>query len=543
MSFDHDNAYGSARFALPEEITHAGLFEKKGLPFGLLHNRGLYHDNGAGVLIVGGAGSAKTTAWLIPMIMQGGNFMVLDPKGENTAVILDGMAAIGGAVYCINPYQVFGYPNHRVSLLSHLKAGSSTLVGDSRRLCMTLLPNVSGSNNRFFDEKARLWADAIVRGIIVERGSVSFRSLYDAVNMIRSDWEAWLDRACAMAVDGPPDLEAVFSEMNAMNAGEAKTFDSVMSGITNALAFMADPANRETFVDDHEADFSLDVLTKSDNPVVVFVIMPPELIAPNAPVIRQCFSTMRTVKQRAAGGKPVALVIDEAASLGAFPEIAEFYSIGRGFGIMPVTVYQDQGQIQHNLGKTGAQTLSANAALECYLGGGVRDLDTAQNLSRRLGNQTIALDDKLTQESARHAKQQAMRKMLFEGADPWQTGQELRHQAYAASHQRHQSRALMEPNEILSLDAGKTLVLAGGYQLPPFLIDKVPYYQRRDLAGRFFPNPYVSQDMHSVRVRTRFGYRTRQILEEPVPSWLAHLPQYADGQPLRYVEGFKPKRR
>lgn len=493
------------------------------------------------MLIVGGAGSAKTTATLMPLVMHGGKSLVLDPKGEMTAVMLDGLAAIGGAGYCINPYRVFGFPNHRISLLGHLKAGSPTLVGDSRRLWTALHPNVSGENNRFFDEKARFWGDAITRGIIAERGSVSFRSIYDAINMIRSDWDAWLDRACAMAVDGPPDLEAAFGEMNAMNVGEARTFDNVMSGLTNALAFMADPANRETFVDDDEADFSLDVLTQNNGPIAVFLIMPPELIAPNAPVIRQCFSTMRTVKQRAAGGERIALVIDEAASLGPFPEIAEFYSIGRGFGIVPVTVYQDQGQIEHNLGRNGAQTLSANAAIECYLGGGVRDLDTARNLSHRLGNQTISLDDRITQENARHAKRKAMRKMLFEGADPWQTGQELRHQAYAANHQRQQSRALMEPNEILGLDAGKSLVLAGGYQIPPFLMDKTPYYQRRDLAGRFFPNPYVSPDMHSVRIRTRFGYRTRRIVEGPAPSWLAHLPQYADGRPFRHVEGFRPK--
>ena len=542
MRFEESHAYGSARWAEPHEIARAGLLKPGGLPFGFFGSNPLFHHNGAGMLITGGAGSGKTTSLLVPLAASNGRFFIFDVKGEQTAILLDGLAAIGGKGYCINPYGVFGFPRHRVSLLSHLKANSPTLVGDSRRLWNALLPNISGANNRFFDEKGRQWGDAITRGIVAERGSVSFKSLYEAVCMIRADWDAWLDRAAHMAVSGPPDLEATLGEMIVMNSGEARTFDSVMGGITTALAFMADPANQATFVDDAEADFTLDVLTQSEaGPVSVFVIVPPDLIEPNAPVLRQCFSTMRTVKQRAPQAEPVTLVIDEAASLGPFPEIAEFFSIGRGLGVLPVCVFQDRGQAARNLGPTGAQTLSANAAIELFLGGGIRDLATAQDLSRRLGNQTIALDDKLTQARADRDRRVALRAALFEGADPWQTAIELRHQSYEIGHQQRQARALMEPDEVLGLDAGKSLVLAGGYQLPPFLADKRPYWKRRTLAGRFFPNPYVTRDLNSVPVPTRLGMRKRRIIEAPVPSWLSHFPQYADGRPLRYVEGFAPR--
>ena len=543
MSSTHEHPYGSARPATLAEISRAGLFKKGGQPFGFYSGRELFHHNMAGMAIYGGAGSGKSTTALAPMIMSGAaSVFALDVKGELLSITLDGFVHLGIPVYILNPYRLHGIPGHTVSLLSHLVPNSQTLVGDSRRMWNALLPDSSGSNNRFFDEKGRFWGDAITRGLVHEVGYVSFPMLFDIVNMIRSDWDAWLDRAANIAAHSPPDVEAALLEMIKMNTGEARTYDSVMSGITNALAFMADPALRATFVDDHHADFSFDVFTQhSGPPPVVFLVMPPELLTPNAAIVRQCFSTLRTVKQRAPHARPVYPILDEAAALEQFPEIAEFFSIGRGFNFCPIVCYQDIGQVQRNLGQSGAMTLSANAAIELYLGGGIRDYQTAKLLSDRLGYQTIATDEKLVQERARKATRLALHRAIFEGADPFQMGIELQQNRFEAQHTRKQRRALMEPDEILALGADKTLTLAGGYQLMPFLADKIPYYQRRTLAGRFFPNPYVQRDMHSISVPPMFGPRPRRIIEAPLPSRFAHLPQYATGYPFRYIDGFKPR--
>ncbi|MCL6286208.1 TraG/TraD/VirD4 family protein [Ruegeria sp. 2012CJ41-6] len=148
---------------------------------------------------------------------------------------------------------------------------------------------------------------------------------------------------------------------------------------------------------------------------------------------------MRTLKQRKPQAPTINLVIDEAAQLGRFPEIAEFYAIGRGFGLSPYCVYQDIGQIKRNLGETGAMTLSASADVEVYLGGGISDLETAQHLSRKLGQQTIALDDGLTQERAARAKREIMHGTLFDGQDPIKAAMALKALNYEARHQRKQA--------------------------------------------------------------------------------------------------------
>lgn len=549
MGFHEDHPFGSARFANATEVRRA--FRKGGgIPIGFFAGRLLFHSHQAGALLIGGAGSGKFVSVLAHLMADQGRgkdqpprYAILDPKGELAAVIGRGLVHAGVHVYCINPYRLHGLPDHSIALLAHLVPDAPLLVADSRRVARTLLLESGGGEARFFEQKAQNWLDALLRGLVHLDGGASFLSLYELVGMIRAAPDSWAQTSAAMAAKGEPDLTVTFAEMLGMAEDSRKTYDSVMAEIANSLAFMADPALQRTFTGKAGADFTLDVLTQADGrPVYVFLIMPAELIAQNAALIRQFFSTLRTLKQRQPDAPTVNLVMDEAARLGRFPEIAEFYAIGRGFGLSPLTAYQDIGQIRENLGPNGAMTLSASADVEIYLGGGISDLDTAQHLSRKLGQQTLSLDDTLTNTRAARAKREMLHGMLFGGADPVKAGLALRALDYEMRHQRKQARSLMTPDEILSLPANKALVWASGYGVRPFSVDKVPYYTRRAYAGRFFPNPFHDRDQSRVRVPTRFGMRSRRVIVEAVPDAYRDFPQYANGE-WAFIEGYRPQDR
>lgn len=546
MGFHEDHPFGSARFATANEVRRA--FRKGGgIPIGFYGGRLLFHSRQAGALLIGGAGSGKFVSVLAHLMADSGRgkdqpprYAILDPKGELAAVIGRGLVHHGAHVYCINPYRLHGLPDHSVALLAHLVPGSPLLVADSRRVAMTLLPDSGGGEARFFEHKAQNWLDALLRGLVHLDGGVSLLSLYELVGMIRAAPDSWAQTSAAMTAKGEPDLAVTFAEMLGMAEDSRKTYDSVMAEISNALAFMADPALQRTFTSKAGADFTLDVLARDDGrPVTVFLIMPAELIAQNAALIRQFFSTLRTLKQRKPDAPTVGLVMDEAARLGRFPEIAEFYSIGRGFGLSPLTAYQDIGQIRENLGPNGAMTLSASADVEIYLGGGISELDTAQHLSRKLGQQTLSLDDALTNTRAKRAKREMLHGMLFGGADPVKAGLALRALDYEMQHQRKQARSLMTPDEILAMPANKALVWASGYGVRPFAVDKVPYYACRQYAGRFFPNPFHDRDQSRVRVPTLCGMRSRRVIREAVPEAYRDFPQYRNGE-WAFIEGDRP---
>lgn len=545
MSHSHDHPYGSARFASDTEIRRA--FRKRGgLPFGFHHGRRLDHAKGAGALVIGGSGSEKFVSVLSHSMKAQGRkneparFAWLSPKGEEAAVIGPGLIHQGAHVFYLNPYGLHGLPGHAVDLFSHLRPNSPSLVADCRRAARNWLPESGGGESRFFEQKGQNWLAAIIRGLVHADGQVSPLSIAETLGMIQAAPEAWDEVADSIAALGEPDLRIAFAEMREMREASPRTYQSVMSEITNAFAVMADPALQASFVGSAQADFSLDVLTEESNrPVYVFLMMPDELIAQNAAVIRQFFSTLRTLKQRKPHAPTVNLVCDEAARLGRFPEIAEWYAIGRGFGLSPLCVYQDLSQTRNSIGQDGVTTLTANAELELYLGGGISDLETAQHLSRKLGNQTLHLADLLTRERAARAKREAVHNMLFGGADPMRTGMTLRGLDYEMRHVRKQARALLTPDEILTMPRDQMLVLASGYDLRPFLLQKTRYYERRDYAGRYFPNPFFDRDMDFVRVRTRLGYRRRRVIREAVPERFKDFPQYAGGE-WQFITGYRP---
>ena len=99
-------------------------------------------------------------------------------------------------------------------------------------------------------------------------------------------------------------------------------------------------------------------------------------------------------------------------------------------------------------------------------------------------------------------------------------------------------KALMMPEEILSMPEDKQLLFVSGKNLKPILAEKHPYYARADFAGRFLPNPFhLPHD--SVAVPSRWGERRARIIKERVPQQFSHLPQYSSGM-WSYVEGFRP---
>jgi type IV secretion system protein VirD4 len=541
MTFQTVSPYGDARFARLEEVRRAGLLKPGGVEFGLVNGQPLRHSNRAGIKITGGAGCGKSSQVAVPMILGSDQTIVLiDSKGgEITQVIEPHCALKGIPLYVVDPFRVTGARSLRVSLLSHLKAGSPTLVPDSQRFWMSVLPDSRG-DTPFFEQAGRRFGDAITRHDVHLNRSTSFQSIFDLISLMRADFESWSSWAELAKERSTPDIVSTFGEMKEMYAGSPKTFDSVMGGVSNAWTCMSSPAAQDTFVSDVAADFGLEELLRPGKKIATLVISE-ELMGPMAPVVRTFVSSIRTLKARCPDAPPITFLIDEAARLGRFGELADLFAIGRGQGTTPVVFYQADRQIEENLGATGRGVIEANAALMLDLGGGIRDYETARNRSLALGYQTAQVADPLIQTRAESQASEIIRQVHLEGSDPIEAGLRLRQLDYETAHTTKMRKALMEPDQLLGLDAGKMLVQARGYHLNPFIAEKKSYYLQRRFAGHYFPNPNEERELDRVSVVTWLGRRRRRIIEEPCPSFLAHLPQYADGRPLRFVEGFKPK--
>ena len=93
-------------------------------------------------------------------------------------------------------------------------------------------------------------------------------------------------------------------------------------------------------------------------------------------------------------------ILDECAQLGGFPLVEKLFTYGAGIGIRPWAVFQSVFQMDR-LGGGAKNIITSSAQIQSYFA--VRDIDTAQAVSRMLGSQTLEYDDELMQKVKRHA--------------------------------------------------------------------------------------------------------------------------------------------
>lgn len=535
LSFNEEYRFGSARWAEEQELRRAGLFEEKGLPIGYLHGRGVRLEGDAPLVTVGGAGSGKlrdVIGNVFGALRQGQPVIVLDPRGEIAATFLPALAHAGIEGYFWNPFGLHGLPRHRCNPLDPIDPSSPTFHADCKLSARSLVSVTSKAEGKYFEQRGSGWVEALIKRIAEVRGHISLPALMDVVNVIESDGGRWADFLEGAAGSAFEDVRRTAGEMIVKQQDSAREFGSIMGEIYGSLSFLDDPALRRSL---DNPDFSLAELVSSNRTVIVFLMMPAEYLAQTGPVLRQFFTAPMLYKSRNPGSGRLLMLIDEAAQLGAFHALQQLYTYGRGIGIRPWTFWQDVGQIVSNFGPTGMQTFLGSSQMRQFFG--VRDYQTARLISDMLGTETLDYDDTRLQEEARRRKVQAIQQ-LMDGDDTFKALLDAAHYGRAEQMRSKQARRLKTEDEILALPEDRQILFISGRNLPPVLANKVPYYERREMAGLYLPNPY-HPPADKVRIATRWGSREARVIREAVPGKFASFAQYRGGT-WAYVEGYKP---
>ena len=106
---------------------------------------------------------------------------------------------------------------------------------------------------------------------------------------------------------------------------------------------------------------------------------------------------------------------------------------------------------------------------------------------------------------------------IMNGSDPFSAYADMKYHAYGEEHRTKQARALMMPEEILSMPEDRQLLFISGKNLKPIFAEKHPYFERSDFAGRFLPNPFHPPN-DSVPIPSRWGRRRARVIHERVPQ-------------------------
>lgn len=530
-AFNEEYRFGSALWAEARELRP--LLRGSGLYLGLdEQGRYLRHPGDGPALMIAGSGAGKAVSGglMVNACTYPGSMLIADFKGEIAAVSLAAQAALGKHAYCVNPAGILGLPNHPTDPLDILKAGAATLIPDAKMISEMLVP-LSGSNNgKYFEEKARLLLEALMVADVQRSGAGSLRNLYRLVNAIESDPDTWLAFLEQMGASVFEHVRSIAGEMFYKQKDSPKEFGAVVSEAKKALSFLDDPS----FLFGLESPaFSLRVLC--ERPCNVYINIPAEYIGVWSPYLRLLIGVAMLYKQRETKAPRVVFMIDEAGQLSRADFLVRAMTFGRGAGILTQAVFQDLGQITKHYGREGVQTFIGSAQVRQFFG--VRDLETAEMISKMLGNQTLSFDPELEQAGARRNKAHIVRELLA-GADPFEAGLNYAHQARAAVDRKKMARALLTPDEILRMPEDRQILFVSGINCPPVAAWRRAYVLHRELAGKFMPNPY-HPPVDRVRVITRFRKRWARVVTEPVPEKFSDYPQYQSGL-WSYIEGYRP---
>ncbi|WP_299500480.1 type IV secretory system conjugative DNA transfer family protein [uncultured Roseobacter sp.] len=528
--------FGGANFVKSDELKKMGVFHKSsaGLYCGLLDGKPLFYNGDGGAVLIGGARSGKLTTILAQNLCAGiaskASAIILDLKGELSSVSQNQTSDRKHCRYW-NPNGLNGMPQDRFNPVDYLTWSSPTLFADLKVFAENQIPKSGSANGEYFELRAREYLEAICLTLVKINGVLTLPDLYEAINLIPLNNTAWKEFAREMRFTGITVCLRVEEEIHASRSDTSGGFNGILGELFKSVSCLSDPVLLDSVSEPY--DFSLgDLCTKKDQATHLYMICGVETIQPWAPVIKASFTGVMIHKSRRPEAPTINLILDECGQLTNYDLVPRLFSYGAGIGCRPLAVFQTASQME-NLGKMARDIILSSAGLQMYFS--VRDLPSAEMLSKMLGTATMDYDDPVQQGRAAVETHQLL-KALLAGGDPFQMIQNLQQKRYESRHLSLQRRFLRNPDEVLTTPQDRMYVFMDGLT-GPIYAERQPYWQQRFMAGRYHPNPYHPPETH-VHVQTRWGQRTRKVITRNVPDEFADYPQYRMGQ-YSFIEGYQ----
>lgn len=535
----HQN--GSARTASPEEMRKAGRYKPEGFYLGENEDgEHCYSQQDSSVLLCAGARGFKGSN-IIPSLVKG--FRAHGDHRDPHVVSLDFKNQNGPVTELQTDTRIITHSprkqRHRINLTSYLHINSPTLGPDMKLFVQNWVVKTGGKDSAYFQVKAQRITEACGLSYVEQYGVLDLPGFADVMDLLATSTERWKEFEYWMSRSRFASVRAMAEELletRQSDTPNAGGFAGAKGEIANSFACLSDDQLRDMISEPY--DFDPAELTLPDGPrFQLNMAESMEYSVSSAPVIRAFFTSLLIHKRRAPGSRNQVWLLDEIGNIGAWPLAIELATYGPGFGIRPVYVVQSTAQLD-NLGERAGQIIPNSCGTQIYRA--VRDPREAKRVSEMLGDMTLEVEDVALNERARLERQKSLDAMLFEGADPFTTGRDVALQERMAAHTTKLRRALMTPDEILNMDEDHAWVFMPGAMPAPMHLTVRKYWTRKDLRGTYLGDPFHDKPgTVSIAGRLRRS-RKAQVIGEPVPPQLSHLPQYAD-RPFQYVEGYRPK--
>lgn len=436
--------------------------------------------DGVHVSVFAPTGAGKGVSIILPFLLDSReSFLVVDVKGELAHLTAaHRAAAFGQEVVRIDPFGLATDAPATFNPLDGIDPDDPESLDQARAVAEAIVVQDVGARDPHWTQKAATTiAGAILA--VVNFCPKDRRSLQEVAEIMAD--KALLGGAIRALKASPAHgglLARVGGEM-ALSAD--RELDGILSTANRSLAFLGSPAVALSTRGTSSFDPSE---LGGRRGMTVYLILPAKYLRSHAGLLRLWVSAlMRSVVDRGVrAARPVNVVLDEAAALGHLEVIDDMLTMGRGYGLKILAVYQSLAQLRKVFPDGQDGVLLGNTTQVFFA---ANDKATADYVSDRLGEwtQTLASGGSSRGSSRQESPQGSNAGSSWGTNASWQLG----------------GRWLLRPEEVVRLDP--RVAVTFHRNLPPLATYLTRHYEESgneppgagmfrvaaDVAGLFVP--------------------------------------------------------
>jgi len=401
-------------------------------------------------------GVGKGVSCVIPFLLDcRDSCIVVDFKGELAAATMKRRRRMGHRIVLLDPYQMVTKSHDTFNPLDFIDKNSPHAIDEIRDLAESQVLRTGQEKEPHWNDVAEAWIGAMIAAV-VQYGDADDRSL-QTIRGLLSDPQK-MEMAIKLLC-GSDAWQGMLARMgHQLTHFKDKELGSTLTTVSRHLRYLdtlAVAASTRTS--------SFDPSELVSGKMTVYLVLPPEHARAQSPLLRMWISSLLRAVVR--GGlqerKLVHFVLDEAASLGHLEQLDDAVDKYRGYGCRLMFFYQSLGQLKKCWPEGQDQTLLSNVS-QVYFG--VNEPQTAEFVSSRLGEQTIVVDSGGRSQGT--SQQHSARE----------------YGSYSTSSNSNQNwqqhgRKLLKPEEVMALSPRTAITFAPG--VPPLCTQLIRYYEGR----------------------------------------------------------------
>jgi type IV secretion system protein VirD4 len=423
---------GTARFVRSlREVKHDLISHGFGPYWGVFKGTPVFADFEASAYTIGPSGSGKTTKVVQPMTLalKGKDRVILDFKSELQPILANTLRAQGVHIRTINLGDLFTdqvgesdtyNPLCLIADLFWQDGGLQDITDTLHQLCLQIYPEPKGSNggqddNIYFrDGSRRIISLAIQSGVLIYGYNATLGDVLQMVNnpeslLKHAQWAAGklVDEdgniLPAMPVEqspwvsshsNPQHVQNYIAYYRALASGVVKLLEtpnsngteSFLSGAQNQLARfnITTRAHHKT----SKSSFRFSELKESKNPTAVFIMLDPNKVQAQAPVLGVILWAMLfELKKHPDKHHPVYIEVDEASNV-PWADLGTTLTWSRSFGLRFHFIFQNLAAFKAAHGEATLNILQSEAEIVQILAG-VRESETLKFLETLLSQRSV----------------------------------------------------------------------------------------------------------------------------------------------------------